>query len=419
MAGSARALGLAERARRLRSISIVAILLLAPVVAAYAQPPAPVASSQATLDYFAVVRRDRERTQQYLDAVAKELVSFAGRFEAMRARGAQLIQQGKAGEADSPLRWLEGDFKRFDDGSGLSFLRTASKRFEDQQSGIARVLAERTPSDANSLSAMDGAETSFEGYLEFAANSLWRAHVWEATWELQFLNAEVSAKFASIDSSHRGEVDAIYDALDADYRSIGCLHIHYRDDCPERIYAAEADFYRKIDGVCWARNDEIARYLLDVVGRMQAVSDRLRETRSRVMNDFRSVVERIEQDKGGDKAGIYDASADRVLQRSLEVMAEGTNTGFQRIDDHLFAYVLEPSPTSRADHWLKVGWPVVPKMPACEEWPQQMPTDLRAKFPSVAVEFFASVDLVTFGLVFSQSQVIEGVIEGRAADDRP
>ena len=418
MAGSARAPGLAGRTRRLHSISIVAILLLAPVATAYAQPPAPVARSQATLDYFAVVKRDRERTQQYLDAVIEELVSFAGRFEAMRTRGAQLIQQGKAGEADSPLRWLEGDFKRFDDGSGLSFLRTASKRFEDQQSGIVRVLAERTPSDANSLSAMDGAETSFEGYLEFAANSLWRAHVWEATWELQFLNAEVSAKFASIDSSHRGEVDAIYDALDADYRSIGCLHIHYRDDCPDRIYAAEGEFYRKIDGVCWARNDEIARYLLDMVGRMQAIADRLREARSRVTNEFRGVAEGIEQDKGGDKASIY-ASADRVLQRSVEVVADGTNTGFQRIDDHLFAYVLEPSPTFRADHWLRVGWPAVPRMPACEDWPEQMPTDLRAKFPSVAVEFFASVDLVTFGLVFNQSQVIEGVAQGRAADDRP
>jgi hypothetical protein len=418
MAGSAHALGLAERTPRLRSISIVPILLLALVATAYAQSPAPVARSQATLDYFAIVKRDRERTQQYLDAVTKELVSFAGRFEGMRARGAQLIQQGKAGEADSPLRWLEGDFERFDDSSGLSSLRTASKRFEEQQSGIARVLAERTPSDANSVSAMDGAETSFEGYLEFAANSLWRAHVWEATWELQFLNAEISLKFASVDSSHRGEVDAIYDALDADYRSIGCLHIHYRDDCPERIYAAEGDFYRKLNGVCWARNDEIARYLLDVVGHMQAIADRLRQARSRVMNDFRGVIERIEQDKGGDKVDIY-ASADRALQRSVEVVVVGTNTGFRRIDDHLFAYVLEPSPTSLSDHWLRVGWPAVPKMPACEEWPEQMPADLRVKFPSVAVEFFASVRLVTFGLVFDQSQVIEGVAEGRAADDRP
>jgi len=158
-----------------------------------------------------------------------------------------------------------------------------------------------------------------------------------------------------------------------------------------------------MSGICERSNKQVAPVVVEIATRLQAIAQRLKETHARTIGDFRRVVERIEQTKGGAKNDIF-APADRYLKES-KVLA--TNGSFVDFDPKFFSvYLFVPFARTGGSE---------PRQ--CVNWSEQMPGDLGMRFPAVTTAF-ESKD-VRFSLALNQGLIVQGEADARGAMARP
>jgi hypothetical protein len=95
----------------------------------------------------------------------------------------------------------------------------------------------------------------------------------------------------------------------------------------DRWDAVNGEHARRLAGVCEGSNDQVAPYGVDIAARLQAIAEHLKETHGQLVEDFRRVVVRIEQNKSGAKTGLF-APADRFLSESKIIAIEGAFVTF-------------------------------------------------------------------------------------------
>jgi hypothetical protein len=243
---------------------------------------------------------------------------------------------------------------------------------------------------------------------------------------LRLLEIDMETESSSIDKAHNGEVSAINQALIDDYEQIGCLSLLYRDDCPNRVLAAEGEADRKLGGVCWRINEEVARFLPGVAARMQSIAKRLTQTHARILADFGRVVTQIETVRGGAKSEIY-ASIDRFIEHSEVIPTKSFNTGFGVFNESIYMRIPSlgtlrvedrtPAPMRVSDTENTV------LLHPCSAWPEQMPRDIHAGFPAVTIDYSPNDSGVwgTVGLTlnFDETRIAQGEAEGRSPDQQP
>jgi hypothetical protein len=409
-------------------------LLLGWSATAWSQPaPTPVQPSQKLLDYAEIAKADIKAARLYVEAVATEITALTTRFAAYREQKARFKEAfdrdfaeahelAAQREADRVRHWNGGVYPQWrgDGGVGmprdgtLTVLRDQSATFDrdfvrlDSLAATAAAM-NRAFREDQFQSGIDGAERDIAYALNFAVGRLWDMHLWEGAWQYQVLTLEFSGKVWSVQKYYAGEMNAIEDAefeAELELANTGCGAATWGEGhiCQDRWDAVNGEYARRLSGVCERSNDQVAPYVVDIAARLQAIAEHLKETRGRLVEDFRRVVERIEQDRSGAKTDIF-APADRFLSQSKVIATDAGFVNFTPANYLVGLYV------------PFAGFSRTPESRPCLRWKEQMPDNLRARFPAVTVEFWPQE--VKFSLVFNQSEIARGEADARGANARP
>lgn len=414
---------------------------------AQVQPP------KKLLDYAEVAKADIAVARPYLQAVATEITELAKRFDTYReqnnqfkdafdrdiAEARELEVQHEAGRTGAQVRHFPlygnspdlilSDLRtQIDADWRLSTIRTFSvsldRAFAQLDSlptrwNAFRFLAAR---EHNFFGEVDGIEQAISNQVSLAVDLLWGMHLQEATWEYRLLSLEFGGKVWSIQKPYAGEMNAIEDAyvaeldhIDTNIRkyfnlnaisgtNISDQEVYDIRDRPSRI--ADDEFSRRVAGVCYRSNDQVAPYVTQIAARVQAIAEHLKETHSRLVEDFRRVVAQIERDKSGAKADIF-APADRFLENAKIINAKIIATETEPGSFRPVAVVM----------YVPFAFSGTPDIRPCGDWSKQMPNDLGSRFPAVTVAFEPT--RVRFFLVFNQNEIVQGEADARRADARP
>jgi hypothetical protein len=397
--------------------------------------------SKGLLDYAEVAKADIAVARPYLESVAAEIGTFATRFASYRDQANRLRAPYEQALAEShkledqrhnlnsgatPPQWTDNNIVTMPDGGkesgqkfqidgALSTLRKSIALFDGDVARMDSLPAtaakmKRAFSESQSRVVIDNTERDISFGLQDAVGGLWGMHLWEAGWQYHLLSLEYGAKVWNIEKSYTGDVIAAQkayadelDRIDKNIRNYFALNtargtntsnqeIYDIRDRPSQV--AGEEYARRIRGVCERAKEQTTPYAAEIAQRLQAVAEHLHESHSRVVEDFFRVITRIEQDKSGIKADAF-APIDEFLKNSKTLSTEGGFVDLKPANFSVFLY----APFHGCD------------------WITGVPRDLDVRFPAVTAEF--EQDYVKLYLAFTQSGVIQGEAEARAADARP